>query len=279
MRLAAPSHPYHLARREARSDRTRVRVGDIEIGGDQLVVIAGPCSVESEQQIHTAARMVAEAGAHILRGGCYKPRTSPYSFQGLGEEGLRYLRAAGRAVGLPVVSEVMEGELADLVADYVDILQVGSRNMQNFSLLKRLGKVDKPVLLKRGFSATYEDLLMAAEYLLEGGNEQVILCERGIRTFEEYTRNTLDLAAVPVLKELSHLPVIVDPSHGTGRRDLVLPMARAAVVAGADGVMIEVHPDPDHSLSDPQQTLSAEAFGSLMEGMPLLAGVAGRRLV
>lgn len=279
MRLATASHPYELARREARTERTVVRVGDVEIGGDQLVIIAGPCSVESEQQIHVAARIVAEGGAHILRGGCYKPRTSPYSFQGLGEEGLRYLAEAGRAVGLPTISEVMEGELVDQVASYVDILQVGSRNMQNFSLLKRLGKTDKPILLKRGFSATYEDLLMAAEYILNGGNDQVILCERGIRTFEEYTRNTLDLAAVPVLKRLSHLPIIVDPSHGTGRQDLVIPMAQAAVIAGADGVMVEVHPNPSQSLSDPDQALSGELFEEMMRIMPSFSHLVGRKII
>jgi 3-deoxy-7-phosphoheptulonate synthase len=279
MRVAAPSHPYELARREARTDRTVVRVGDVEIGGDQLVIIAGPCSVESEGQIHAAARIVAEGGAHILRGGCYKPRTSPYSFQGLGEEGLRYLAAAGRAVGLPTISEVMESEWVEQVASYVDILQVGSRNMQNFSLLKRLGRIQKPVLLKRGFSATYEDLLMAAEYILDGGNERVILCERGIRTFEGYTRNTLDLAAVPALKSLSHLPVIVDPSHGTGRQELVVPMAQAAVIAGADGIMVEVHPNPSESLSDPHQALSGELFEEMMRVMPHFSQLMGRKII
>lgn len=257
-------HPYDKAVRQPDQPTTTFDVRGIVIGGGDLVVIAGPCSVESEEQIHRVAEAVAHSGAQILRGGCFKPRSSPYSFQGLGERGLRYLQAAGEAHGLATISEVMDTEKVELVADYVDILQIGSRNMQNFSLLKRVGQLRKPVLLKRGFSATYEDLLMAAEYLLEGGNEEVILCERGIRTFEGYTRNTLDIAAIPALRQLTHLPIAVDPSHGTGLRHLVPPMACAGAAVGADLVMVEVDFDPDCTLCDGQQTLDPSDFASLM---------------
>lgn len=244
--------------------RTIISLKNQTIGHGTLTVIAGPCSVESEEQIHETAFHVKKAGATILRGGAFKPRTSPHDFQGLGETGLKYLKSAAEQNNLLCISEVMDTQEIDLVASYVDILQVGSRNMQNFSLLKQVGKSGKPVLLKRGFSATYKEFLLAAEYILQSGNPHVILCERGIRTFESYTRNTLDLAAVPILKELSHLPVIIDPSHGTGLRNLVAPMAKAALACGADGIMIEVHPTPDLSISDARQTISPEAFSDLM---------------
>ncbi len=251
--------------------RRPVKVGDVVVGDGALVVMAGPCSVESAEQIDESARIVKEAGADILRGGAFKPRTSPYSFQGLGEEGLRLLAEAGARHGLITVSEVMDIKTIPMATDYIDILQVGSRNMHNYSLLKALGKTDKPILLKRGHSATYHELLMAAEYITMGGNEEVILCERGIRTFENHTRNTLDIAAVPALHSMAPFPVIVDPSHGTGQRSLVPPLARAAVAAGADGLMIEVHPDPDKALSDAEQTLSPVDFQELMSGL-LIAG-------
>jgi 3-deoxy-7-phosphoheptulonate synthase len=262
----------------APKQRLRIDVSGVSIGGEELVIIAGPCSVESEEQIHHTAERIAAAGANCLRGGAFKPRTSPYQFQGLGVEGLRYLSEAGRRHQLATISEVMDTESIEIVSEYVDILQIGSRNMQNFSLLKRLGKVRKPVMLKRGASATYHEWLMAAEYILNGGNEQVILCERGIRTFETYCRNTLDLTAVPIIRELSHLPVIVDPSHGTGLRKIVPPMACAAIAAGADGLLIEVHPSPDHALSDAQQTISIEEFEGLMNSLELIAPAFNRTL-
>ncbi len=254
---------YKLVRRGER-DRTVVRVGGVEIGSGKPVVIAGPCSVESREQILEAARAVKEAGAHILRGGTFKPRTSPYSFQGLGEKGLQYLREAGDEVGLPVVTEVLDPRLVGLIAEYVDMIQIGARNMQNFPLLREVGRAGKPVLLKRGFGATIEELLHAAEYILAEGNDQVVLCERGIRTFEGSTRFTLDIAAVPVLKEKTHLPVVVDPSHAAGRRSLVPPLAKAALAAGADGIMVEVHPDPDNALSDGPQSLTPDMFRQMM---------------
>ena len=255
---------FKLASREFKKQRSLIELKNCCIGGDALVIMAGPCSIESEEQIDQSAAAVAAAGATILRGGAFKPRTSPYDFQGLGEEGLKYLQRAALRYHLASVSEVMDPHELDLVAGYVDILQIGARNMQNFSLLKQAGKTGKPILLKRGMAATYVDFLMAAEYILQTGNPNVILCERGIRTFETYTRNTLDLAAVPILHELSHLPVIVDPSHGTGLRQLVAPMAYAAVAAGADGLMIEVHPHPDQSYSDANQTISLESFAEIM---------------
>ncbi|HPC83258.1 MAG TPA: 3-deoxy-7-phosphoheptulonate synthase [Thermoanaerobaculaceae bacterium] len=274
-RVVPFTRPFKLAGRELNTERAVVQVGSVEIGGGRLAVVAGPCSVESEEQIHTSARLVAAAGASLLRGGAFKPRTSPYDFQGLGEEGLRMLRDAGRAHGLPVVSEIMDLDQLDLLYEYCDMLQVGARNMQNFTLLKGLGRTDKPVLLKRGLSATYQELLMSAEYVLAGGNHRIVLCERGIRTFETFSRNTLDLAAVPILKELSHLPVIVDPSHGTGLRRMVTPMARAAVAAGADGIMVEVHPEPDRALSDGQQTLTPVQFTELMATLRIIAPAVG----
>jgi 3-deoxy-7-phosphoheptulonate synthase len=257
---------------------TLIRVGDFEIGGEMIHVIAGPCSVESEEQLMEVARYVKDAGASMLRGGAFKPRSLPYSFQGLGEEGLRLLVEARDKTGLPVVTEALAPEDVELVGSYADIIQIGARNMQNFPLLKRVGKMNKPVLLKRGLSATIEEWLGAAEYILHGGNQNVILCERGIRTFESLTRFTLDLAAVPVLKEVSHLPVFVDPSHGAGHRSLTLPMARAAIAAGADGLMVEVHPEPEKALSDGGQSLRLEDFKVLMEGIRPVASSLGRRL-
>jgi 3-deoxy-7-phosphoheptulonate synthase len=255
-----------------------VKVGEVEIGGGRVVIMAGPCSVESREQIHRSAELVARAGAQVIRGGAFKPRSSPYSFQGLGEEGLKMMREAADSSGLLVVSEVMDQTQIPLVAAYSDILQVGARNMQNFNLLRELGKQRKPVLLKRGISATIEELLLSAEYILSGGNYEVILCERGIRTFETYTRNTMDISAIPVVKKLSHLPMIADPSHGTGRRDKVAPMARAAVAAGADGLLVEVHPDPDHALSDGAQSLRPEQFEELMGQLRIIAPAVGRTL-
>ena len=270
--------PFKLVSRAFHPHDTVITVGRCAIGSDQLALMAGPCSVEGEEQAFTIARVVAEAGATVMRGGAYKPRTSPYSFQGLGEEGLKILRRAADAHGLAVVSEVMDTQQVALVARYADILQVGARNMQNFSLLKEVGHADKPVLLKRGLAATIEEWLMSAEHILAQGNSRVILCERGIRTFETYTRNTLDLNAIPVVKELSHLPVIVDPSHGTGIRNKVAPMARAAIAAGADGLIIEVHHDPDHALSDGAQSLLPEQYADLVRQIRTIAHVVGRRV-
>jgi 3-deoxy-7-phosphoheptulonate synthase len=271
--------PYKLAGRHFRPAGTVVRVGDVEVGGAAVVVMAGPCSVESREQIERSAELVAAAGIRILRGGAFKPRTSPYSFQGLGEEGLKLLREAADRHGLLVVSEVMDQTQIDLVAQYADILQVGARNMQNFNLLKELGLRRKPVLLKRGISATIEELLLSAEYILSGGNYDVMLCERGIRTFESATRNTMDISAIPVVKKISHLPILADPSHGTGRRDHVLPLARAAVAAGADGLLVEMHPDPDRALSDGAQSLMPGQLVELMEQLRAIAPVVGRALL
>ncbi|HZW83991.1 MAG TPA: 3-deoxy-7-phosphoheptulonate synthase [Candidatus Deferrimicrobium sp.] len=270
--------PYKLAGREFHPQDTVIEIGDIKIGGDALHVMAGPCAVESRDQLLESARAVKAAGATILRGGAFKPRTSPYAFQGLEEQGLRMLAEARETTGLLVVTEVVDPRSVSLVAEYADILQIGARNMQNFFLLREVAKAGKPVLLKRGPSATFEEWIMAAEYIMAGGNYQVMFCERGIRTFENYTRNTLDLSAVPVLKQLSHLPVIVDPSHGTGRWNLVQPMAMAAVAAGAHGLMVEVHPEPSKALSDGPQSLNPENFQSLMENLGQLAGVVGKRL-
>jgi 3-deoxy-7-phosphoheptulonate synthase len=270
--------PYKLASRPFRPAGTVVKCGAVEIGGSRVVMMAGPCSVESRDQIERAAEAVARAGATVIRGGAFKPRTSPYVFQGLGEEGLELLRCAADANGLLVVSEVMDLTQVAMVAQYADILQVGARNMQNYNLLRELGKQRKPVLLKRGIAATIEELLLSAEYILAGGNYDVILCERGIRTFETYTRNTMDISAIPVVKKLSHLPIVADPSHGTGRRDKVVPMARAAVAAGADGLLVEVHPDPDHALSDGAQSLWPEQFGELMGQLRIIAPAVGRTI-
>ena len=270
--------PFKLASREFKRSQTVVKVGDVEIGGDRLVVIAGPCAVETEDQILETAKTVKEAGATILRGGAFKPRTSPYAFQGLGEEGLRLLAAARKETGLAIVTEVLKPEDVDLVAETADMLQIGARNMQNFALLKRVGEVKKPVLLKRGISSTIQEFLMAAEYVLSEGNYNIVLCERGIRTFETSTRFTLDLNAVPVIKKLSHLPVIVDPSHGTGHWEYVTPMAKAAIACGADGLMIEVHMRPEIAFSDGIQSLKPAAFRQLMQEVAPFAQAAGRRL-
>jgi len=268
--------PYKLASRSFKPAGTTVKIGNVEIGGDPVVVMAGPCSVENRDQIEQAAEIVARGGAKVIRGGAFKPRSSPYSFQGLGEEGLRMMREAADRHKLLVVSEVMDQTQIPLLATYADILQVGARNMQNFNLLRQLGELRKPVLLKRGISATIEELLLSAEYILAGGNYDVILCERGIRTFENATRNTMDISAIPVVKSLSHLPIVADPSHGTGRRDKVLPMARAAVAAGADGLLVEVHPDPDHALSDGAQSLRPQQFVELMDQLRIIAKAVDR---
>ena len=270
--------PYKLASRHFRPAGTVIQVGDVEIGGNRVVMMAGPCSVESREQIMCIAELVAQAGAKVLRGGAFKPRTSPYSFQGMGEEGLALLREAADRNGLVVVSEVMDLTQIPLVGAYAHILQIGARNMQNYNLLREVGKQTKPVLLKRGIAATIEELLLSAEYVMASGNYDVILCERGIRTFESYTRNTMDISAIPVVKKLSHLPIVADPSHGTGRRDKVIPMARAAVAAGADGLLIEVHHDPDHALSDGAQSLRPEQFTELMEQLRMIAPAVKRTM-
>jgi 3-deoxy-7-phosphoheptulonate synthase len=264
-RLVALATPYQLASRALQPDKTIVRVGSVRIGGPEPVIIAGPCSVEGERQIIEAAQAARAAGAHLLRGGAFKPRTSPYSFQGLGLEGVALLARAGAAAGLPVVTEVMQPGMVAAVAERADVLQVGSRNMQNFPLLRAVGRAGRPVLLKRGFAATIDEWLLAAEYILAEGNAQVILCERGIRGFDPHTRNVLDLACVPVLAQLTHLPVLVDPSHATGHRALVAPLAVAAVAAGADGVMVEMHPEPDASISDSAQAIDPAALAALVE--------------
>jgi len=268
--------PYKLASRHFKPGGTVVDFGQVQIGGNAVVVMAGPCSVESEAQIQASAEAVARAGARFIRGGAFKPRSSPYSFQGLGEPGLKLLRKAADAHQLLVVSEVMDQTQISVMEDYVDLLQVGARNMQNFNLLRELGRSRRPVLLKRGISATIEELLLSAEYILSGGNYNLILCERGIRTFESYTRNTMDISAIPVVKKLSHLPIVADPSHGTGRRDQVIPMARAAVAAGADGLIVEVHPDPDRARSDGAQSLYPEQFAELMRQLALIAQAVAR---
>ena len=270
------SAPYKLVSREAKRENTVVSVGGVLVGGQKLAVAAGPCAIESEARAVEIGRRVQEAGANLYRGGAFKPRTSPYSFQGLGAEGLKILSRVRAETGLPVVTEVLDTETAELVAEHADCLQVGARNMQNFSLLKKLGRIKKPVLLKRGMSATIEELLLSAEYLLAEGNYDVILCERGIRTFADHTRNTLDLSAVPYVQRISHLPIVVDPSHGTGKRAKVLPLSRAAVAVGADGLLIEVHDEPEHALSDGPQAILPEMFGELVLQLRRLAPVVGR---
>ena len=259
------SKPYKLASREFKPDNTAIKVGNVEIGGGRTVIMAGPCAVESEEQLMATAQAVKAAGAHILRGGAFKPRTSPYSFRGLEEEGLQILKAAREETGLPIITEVMTVRDVELVARYADILQVGARNVQNFFLLEEVGRAGKPVLLKRGFASTVEDWLLSAEYIISQGNREVILCERGIRTFETATRNTMDLSAIPLVKRLSHLPVVSDPSHGTGKWYLVESMAMASIAAGADGLLVEVHPNPDRALSDGAESLTFENFRRLME--------------
>jgi len=267
--------PYKLASRESQEGYTIISVGDVKIGGPEFVVMAGPCSIESEEQLMESAYIVKKGGGHILRGGAFKPRTSPYSFQGLEEEGLKLLKKAREKTGLPVVTEVMNTADVELVEEYADIIQIGARNIQNFPLLKKVGLARKPVLLKRGMMTTIEELLMSAEYILSAGNHQVILCERGIRTFETATRNTLDISAVPVLKELTHLPIIVDPSHAAGHWRYVIPLAKAVRAVGADGLLVEVHPEPDKALSDGIQSLKPEKFYQLMEELGRLAKIAG----
>jgi 3-deoxy-7-phosphoheptulonate synthase len=273
------SHPFKLASRNFRPDGSIVELGKgVSMGGTEVIVGAGPCAVESPEQINEIAQAVARSGAKLLRGGAFKPRSSPYSFQGLGEKGLKLLREAADKNGLLVVSEVMDPSQIELMLPYVDVMQVGARNMQNYHLLRALGENSKPVLLKRGMSATIEELLLSAEYIMSGGNYNVILCERGIRTFDTYMRNTMDIAAIPVIKQLSHLPVMADPSHGTGRRDKVPPMARAAVAAGADGLLIEVHQDPERALSDGAQSIFPEQFARLMDEVRMIAPAVGRRI-
>lgn len=257
--------PYKLVSREFKKESTIIKIGDVLIGNGHRAVIAGPCSVENEDQIIQSAMIAKKYGANLLRGGAYKPRTSPYTFQGLGVEGLKLLQKAKEITGLPIVTEVMEVNEVEIVAEYADVLQIGTRNMQNYRLLKAVGKINKPVLLKRGMAATLQEFLMSAEYILSEGNYNVILCERGIRTFVDYTRNTLDLNIIPAVKKLSHLPIVVDPSHGTGRRDFVIPMSLAAIAAGADGIIIEMHPEPNKSISDADQTISPAQFEELMK--------------
>jgi len=272
------TEPYKLASKTFKSEATVVTVGDVRIGGDEVIVMAGPCSAESEAQVRAAAAAVKRAGAKIFRGGAFKPRSSPYSFQGLGEEGLRLLRDAADAENLKLITEVMDVSQIEVIDKYTDIFQLGARNMQNFTLLRELGHARKPVLIKRGISATIEEWLLSAEYVLSGGNNDVILCERGIRTFETATRNTFDISAIPVVKKLSHLPIVADPSHGAGRRDMVTPMARAAVAAGADGLIIEVHCDPDHALSDGAQSMFPAQFDRLMAELRIIAPAIGRSI-
>ncbi len=263
--------PYKLASRNFKEDNTIIKINDVEIGGNEIILMAGPCSIESEDQIFRLAKVVAESGSKILRGGAFKPRTSPYSFQGMGEEGLRIMRDAADEYGLLMITEVMQIDQIPLIAKYTDIFQVGARNMQNFSLLKELGNADKAVMIKRGLAAKIEDWLMAAEYVLANGNSEVMLCERGIRTFETYTRNTFDLSAIPVVHQRSHLPVVADPSHATGLRDQVAPMARAAVAAGADALMIEIHDRPEEALSDGPQALLPKEYIELVQEMQMIA--------
>ena len=272
------THAYKLVSREVKPEDSVVHIGGVAVGGPGLVIVAGPCAVESLEQTLRVAREVKKGGAHLLRGGAYKPRTSPYAFQGLGEKGLEILAAAREETGLPVVTEALDNESLDLVEKYADAIQIGARNMQNFSLLKRAGRARKPVILKRGMSATLEEFLMSAEYILAEGNYQVVLCERGVRTFSDFSRNTLDLAVVPAVKKLSHLPILVDPSHGTGRRDKVAPLSRAAAAVGADGVMVEVHHDPDVALSDGPQSITPDMFAELVGELRQIAPVIGRRL-
>jgi 3-deoxy-7-phosphoheptulonate synthase len=272
------SEPYKLSSRTFRREKTIVDARGVKIGGEQVVVMAGPCTIESEEQMFETARRVARSGARVLRGGAYKPRTSPYAFQGMGVEGLKLLRAAGDENNMATISEVMEISQIEKMVEYVDILQVGARNMQNFNLLSALGQIRKPVLLKRGMSATIQEWLLAAEYIMSGGNYEIILCERGIRTFETYTRNTLDISAIPVIEKLSHLPIIADPSHAVGKRDKVMPLARAIVAAGADGLLIEVHHDPDKAVCDGPQSLYPQQFTQLMDELRIIVPAVGRRL-
>ena len=271
--------PFKLVSREVQPHKTCFKVGDVTIGGNEIPIISGPCSVESREQFHEAALAVKASGAQILRGGAFKPRTSPYSFQGMGEEGLKIMAEASKETGLPTISEVMEPAMVPMVSKYIDILQIGARNMQNYPLLKAVGQSHRPAMLKRGLSATIEEMLLAAEYILAGGNHNVILCERGIRTFETWTRNTLDISAVPVLQKFTHLPVFVDPSHGTGYADYVAPVAKAGIAVGADGLMIEMHPTPERALSDGEQSLTPEALYALIPELRLVAQAVNRVIV
>jgi 3-deoxy-7-phosphoheptulonate synthase len=277
-RVVDVTHPFKLASRDFKPQSTEIDVGGVTIGGERIVVMAGPCAIESRDMIVEIAVWLKKQGVSVLRGGAFKPRTSPYSFQGLGIEGLKYLADAKRATGLPVISEVLSPDDVEVLYQYTDIFQVGSRNAQNYALLKEVGRADKPVMLKRGMMNTIEEWLMSAEHILSEGNDRVILCERGIRTFERYTRNTLDLSAVPLVKHLSHLPVVVDPSHGTGHWRLVGPMAKAAVASGVDGLIIEVHPEPEKALSDGQQSLNYNRFNKLMEDLKPVAAAVGRTI-
>lgn len=277
-KVVAILKPFKLVSREFRSEDTVIKVGSVEIGGNSFTVIAGPCAVETEEQTLKSARAVKKAGARLLRGGAFKPRTSPYSFQGLGEEGLKILARARDETGLPIVTEVLDVRDTDLVASYADVVQVGARNMQNFLLLTELGRINKPILLKKSFSATIEECLMAAEYIVKSGNSNVIICERGIRTFETYTRNTLDISAIPAIKNLSHLPVIIDPSHATGKSELIGPLSLAALAAGASGIMVEVHPNPEEALCDGPQALTFEIFSKLMDELRSLAPALGKKM-
>jgi 3-deoxy-7-phosphoheptulonate synthase len=278
-RIYPISKPYKLAARSTKEEDTVIHVNDIQIGGGVFVVFAGPCSVESREQVLTTAEGIKSGGAHFFRGGAFKPRTSPYSFQGMGEEGLKLLADARTQTGLPLITELMSIDTVDLISQYSDIIQIGARNMQNFSLLKALGCTQRPIFLKRGLCATLEELLMSAEYIMSEGNYNVMLCERGIRTYEKAYRNTLDLNAVPTLKKMTHLPIIVDPAHGTGRVDLVTPMAKAAIAAGADGIMVEVHPKPEEAFSDGQQSLTIPQFKQMMDELKPFIEAAGKRMV
>ena len=278
LEVISVTKPYKLVGRDWKPENTIVKIGDVSVGGDEVVVIAGPCTVESREQVISIAEAVKKEGAHLLRGGAWKPRTSPYSFQGLKEEGLKYLAEARDKTGLKVVTEVMSPETVDMVADYADVVQVGARNMRNFTLLEAVGKIRKPVLLKRGMSATIKEMLLAAEYILQEGNYDVILCERGIRTFEDALRNTFDISAIPLVKQLSHLPIVADPSHATGERSKVAPVARAAVAAGADGLIIEVHNKPEEALCDGPQSLLPEHFRKLMGEIEKIGAAVGRRI-
>ena len=271
--------PFKLVSREVQPHKTSFKVGDVTIGGNEITIISGPCSVESREQFRTAAIAVKASGAQIVRGGAFKPRTSPYSFQGLGEEGLKIMAEISEEIGLPTISEVMEPEMVPMVSEYIDILQIGARNMQNYPLLNAIGHSHRPAMQKRGLSATIEEMLLAAEYILAGGNHNVILCERGIRTFETWTRNTLDISAVPVLQKVTHLPVFIDPSHGTGYADYVAPVSRAAVAVGADGLMIEMHPTPERALSDGEQSLTPEALSALIPELRRVAQAVNRVIV
>ncbi len=278
MKTSSDYSAYKLVGRKHQHERTIIKVGSVEIGGDEIILIGGPCTVENEDQIMQVAESIKKAGAHVLRGGAYKPRSSPYSFRGLGEEGLALLAQASQTTGLPVITEVLTPSDVDTVFQYADILQIGARNMQNFHLLEEVGRTNKPVLLKRGLSATIDEWLLAAEYVLLQGNPNVILCERGIRTYENATRNTLDLSAVALVKQLSHLPVFADPSHGTGLRSLIGPLSQASIAGGADGLMIEVHPDPEHAISDGQQSLNCAEFAALVPQLAAVSAAVGRTI-